>query len=364
MELNETSVLAALDQIKRALIFLNQLPARSIYEEMAQDYDDSLRQMADRHRQRKGERDRLRVAFRKQLKGRSLSAAMSKLAKESQQDGIERRCLKQAKKDALVELEQEIAQADHRGQTLKRQYKSIARGWQAQMQADYFAEIGSGKRTIEPLPILYKDEWLTVVDKPAGLLSVPGRRAHLQDSVLSRLRYQLYQQSTAPFLQAVHRLDQDTSGVMVVAGSAEAHAALSRQFAERQVHKIYEAILSMPVDRSSGAIRLPLQADLNARPKQVVDLHRGKPSRTDYRIIVPGKCPRVEFVPRTGRTHQLRVHAAHKDGLNSPILGDALYGGVCSEDRMQKRLYLHAIALKLLHPDTHKTLHFHSEVPF
>lgn len=223
-----------------------------------------------------------------------------------------------------------------------------------------------------PLPIIYEDEFLRVVDKPAGLLSVPGRRYHLQDSVLSRLRYQLPNHS---FLQLVHRLDQATSGLVVVATSAEAHAGLSQQFAQRQVRKTYEAVLSRPIDKAFGVLDLPLWRDLENRPRQLVDFQRGKPSRTEYRRLTSGDNPRVEMVPHTGRTHQLRVHTASSKGLNSPILGDVLYGLVQQDstkpdltekflNTQLRRLHLHATMLECVHPITGKALCLKSVVPF
>ncbi|MEL6813568.1 MAG: RluA family pseudouridine synthase [Cyanobacteria bacterium J06598_3] len=223
-----------------------------------------------------------------------------------------------------------------------------------------------------PLLILYEDAFLKVVDKPAGLLSVPGRRYHQQDSVLSRLRYSLPEQS---FLQLVHRLDQATSGLLVVATCAEAHAALSQQFAQRQVHKTYEALLSHPIDTASGVIDLPLWPDPENRPRQRVDFQRGKPSKTAYRRLTSGDNPRVELVPYTGRTHQLRVHAAYAKGLNSPILGDGLYGSVKQDlaerglmedgwNAQPQRLHLHATRLEFVHPMTGEALCLKSVVPF
>ncbi|MEM0981004.1 MAG: pseudouridine synthase, partial [Cyanobacteria bacterium P01_H01_bin.58] len=208
-----------------------------------------------------------------------------------------------------------------------------------------------------PIPILYQDEALIVVDKPTGLLSVPGRRSNLQDSVLSRLRCQLPEY---PFLKAAHRLDKGTSGILVLAASPIAHAALSQQFAQRRVGKTYAAILSKPVSRTTGTIELPLWRNPRDRPKQSVHWERGKPSLTQFQVLQSGTHPRVKFVPHTGRTHQLRVHAAHPQGLDAPILGDALYG----EGSTTERLHLHATSLQLIHPIHHEPLHFSSTAPF
>ena len=157
-----------------------------------------------------------------------------------------------------------------------------------------------------------------MIDKPAGLLSVPGRRVALQDSVLSRLRYQMPEGS---FIEAAHRLDQATSGILAIALSPKSHQALSQQFAQRQVHKTYEALLSKPIHSDSGAITLPLWGDPTIRPKQVVDAQKGKPSQTEFKVIAGGNRPRIQFVPQTGRTHQLRVHAAHPDGFKFSYFG-------------------------------------------
>lgn len=210
---------------------------------------------------------------------------------------------------------------------------------------------------ITPLPIVYQDEGLIVVDKPAGLLSVPGRRYHRQDSVLSRLRHRLNQD----FLQVVHRLDQATSGILVLALSPSVHKALSQQFAQHQVHKTYEAILTRPIEADTGTIDLPLWSDPAKRPEQSVSAEHGKPSVTQFQVVQTGQHTRVKFIPKTGRTHQLRVHAAHPQGLNAPIKGDALYG---QEPDPTERLHLHAASLELIHPVTQKQLHLTSNVPF
>ena len=212
-----------------------------------------------------------------------------------------------------------------------------------------------------PITILHQDEALIVVNKPAGLLSVPGRRYHQQDSVLSRLRRQLQRQlGNSAFLRAVHRLDQSTSGILILVTSPTAHKILAQQFAQRRVEKTYEALLSRPVtsNHHQGTIDLPLWGNPDERPRQWVNHEHGKPSITHFQMIETGPRPRIQFRPRTGRTHQLRVHAAHPQGLNSPILGDSLYG------EPGPRLHLHATSLQLLHPSTRQPMHFTSTVPF
>jgi tRNA pseudouridine32 synthase/23S rRNA pseudouridine746 synthase len=213
------------------------------------------------------------------------------------------------------------------------------------------------RRLDAPLTILYEDEALLAIDKPAGLLSVPGRTQDLQDSVWSRLRCQRFSDTD---LAAVHRLDKGTSGILLLAKTVEVHRRLNAQFAQRQVAKVYEAILSQPVAMPQGTIDLPLWRDPRDRPKTSVHFDHGKPSLTEFQVLAPGEQPRLQFRPHTGRTHQLRVHAAHPQGLNAPILGDTLYG---AKDQTT-RLYLHAQGLELTHPLTQKTLKLTSPVPF
>ncbi len=215
-----------------------------------------------------------------------------------------------------------------------------------------------GESSAKSLTILYEDQWLIVVDKPAGPLSVPGRYRDRQDSVLSRLRYLL---PDGAALLPVHRLDQETSGILVLARDRETHRQISQQFQVRQVQKVYEAILAGVVTQEQGVIELPLWGDPSDRPLQKVDWQRGKPSITRFRVMArEGDYTRLEFFPVTGRTHQLRVHAANPQGLGIPILGDRLYG--CNAE--VSRLHLHARKLRFQHPRLGKTLHLKSETPF
>ena len=208
------------------------------------------------------------------------------------------------------------------------------------------------------LPIIYEDEWLIAVNKPPGLLSVPGRYRDRQDSVLSRLRHLL---PDGMALAAVHRLDQETSGILLLARNQQTHRQLSQQFQQRQVHKVYEAVLSGFVTSERGAIELPLWGDPENRPYQKVNWQRGKPSLTRFQVIArEGDWTRVEFVPLTGRTHQLRVHAADSKGLGIPILGDRLYG--CHT--LASRLHLHARDIRFQHPQSGQTLHLQTKTPF
>ena len=212
--------------------------------------------------------------------------------------------------------------------------------------------------SVELPPILYQDEWLIAVNKPAGLLSVPGRYSDAFDSVLSRLRHLL---PDGMVLAAVHRLDWETSGILLLARDRQTYRQLSRQFQERQVHKVYEAVLSGSVTADQGAIELPLWGDPENRPYQKVDQEQGLPSLTRFQVMArEGECTRVKFMPLTGRTHQLRVHAADSRGLGVPILGDRLYG-CCA---VASRLHLHARELRFEHPQSGQTLHLRVKTPF
>ena len=195
--------------------------------------------------------------------------------------------------------------------------------------------------------VLYEDDWLMVVNKPAGLLSVPGKNG---------------EPSVEKFVdaRAVHRLDQDTSGLLVLAKTPEVYKILQAYFQRRDILKRYEALLlpnhqsSLINHQSEGEISLPLLPNPYDRPRQMVDLAHGKPSITQYCIRErrPNGLVFIDFFPQTGRTHQLRVHAAHPDGLNAPIVGDRLYG------TPSDRLYLHAAEIRFTHPITKEEMHF------
>lgn len=210
----------------------------------------------------------------------------------------------------------------------------------------------------ERLKILYEDDYLAVVVKPSGLLSVPGKGC--QPSVYSILRERWKSQSDALM---VHRLDMATSGLLVVARSSEVHKALQAQFIRRTVKKKYVALLPLSVLEkqlpAEGRIDIPLSPDPDDRPRQRVDRTNGKPATTEYRFIgktVYGKdgqeSVKIALYPLTGRTHQLRVHCAHPDGLGTPIIGDNLYG------QRAERLWLHAEYLEFTHPITQRRMSF------
>ena len=211
---------------------------------------------------------------------------------------------------------------------------------------------GKGEKGCE---IIYEDEYLIAIDKPAGLLSVPGRSFTRQDSVLTRLRV-LY-----PDLWVVHRLDRDTSGILLFARDKSTYQHLSQQFATRQLQKIYEAILGGKVALAQGSINLPLVGNPVDRPRQQVDFKLGKPSLTKFQVLARiDDYTRIEFIPVTGRTHQLRVHAADDSGLGVSILGDRLYG--CQQN--VERLHLHARALNFAHPQTLERIQLQIQCPF
>ncbi len=209
--------------------------------------------------------------------------------------------------------------------------------------------------------VVHEAERFVVVDKPANALSVPGARPGREDCVESRVRG-LYPPATGPLI--VHRLDMETSGLMVVALDPDAHRDLSRQFAERRVNKDYVAVLDGEVTGRGGEIDLPLRLDVGNRPYQLVDRDRGRQALTRWRVVERGQgWTRVNFEPFTGRTHQLRLHAAHPaadGGLGCPIRGDSLYGDPDSAPR----LLLHAAALGFAEPGTGIRLSFASAVPF
>ena len=210
------------------------------------------------------------------------------------------------------------------------------------------------------IEILYQDSELVVINKPGGLLSVPGRGPEKQDCAASRLRHRFSKMIAQP---AVHRLDMFTSGLMVFAITANAHRYLSGQFEKRAVVKKYTAIIEGTIGQTCGDIHLAFRLDPNNRPLQVYDPDHGKMGITKWRKLENmGNRTRIEFTPLTGRTHQLRVHAAHPRpmGLGAPIAGDSLYGQGKEGDQMM----LHASYLQFIHPETCKPLEFHSLSPF
>jgi tRNA pseudouridine32 synthase / 23S rRNA pseudouridine746 synthase len=413
----EAEILAELERLKQALITLVDQREASTYRSKADRFAAELSILTQRHRQQKADRDRQRAG---ESTDRELSQA---LEQQSRQDSRERRQFK-ADRDAILQpLQAELATIEAEIQALKQQRKELSRQFQADLQAHYqlrnfagehrsIAELlprsptGTGdccapKLLIEaarlglrPLamaefwwgpnqgdkqagqfygactdrcqPImgfllsglvpdnlvrLYEDDWFIAIDKPAGLLSVPGRGCDRQDSVFSQL---------GPGFIPLHRLDQDTSGVLLFARDRDSYRQIAAQFAQGQVTKIYEAILTGSLLQSQGQIDLPLWSDPDDRPYQRVD-QRGKSSVTDYQVLAHWTDrTRVQFRPRTGRTHQLRVHA--QVGLGAPILGDRLYGA--GDTIAVSRLYLHATILQLVHPRSGELIEIRSTVPF
>jgi tRNA pseudouridine32 synthase/23S rRNA pseudouridine746 synthase len=205
------------------------------------------------------------------------------------------------------------------------------------------------KELLKDTEIIYDDRYLMVLNKPSGVLSTPGKGEVLSMEEYIRTTYGL------PYCQSVHRLDQDTSGLLVLAKNPDVYKELQSYFQRRDILKRYEAVVSskhdIPVE---GIIELPLLPNPFDRPRQMVDLAHGKPSVTRYAVREKREGGKylMDFYPLTGRTHQIRVHAAHPDGLNAPIVGDRLYGTA------GERLMLHAAEISFIHPITQERMHF------
>jgi tRNA pseudouridine32 synthase/23S rRNA pseudouridine746 synthase len=208
--------------------------------------------------------------------------------------------------------------------------------------------------SVKEIPVIYEDDYLLIVNKPPEFLSVPGKE--LKDSVYERMRLK-YPNASGPLL--VHRLDMSTSGLLLIAKSEETYKHLQSQFIRRIVKKSYVALLDGIVNKLEGEISLPLRVDLEDRPKQLVCYEHGKNAYTKYKILgIENGKTRIQFFPITGRTHQLRVHAAHHLGLNCPIVGDDLYG------TKGERLCLHAQWIQFKHPITKEVIEFSCEPEF
>ncbi|WP_235049493.1 RluA family pseudouridine synthase [Sphingobacterium paucimobilis] len=204
------------------------------------------------------------------------------------------------------------------------------------------------------LPILFEDNDIIVVNKPEEFLSVPG--IHIQDSVQTRIQAR-NPEITGPLI--IHRLDMSTSGILVLAKNKEAHQFIQDQFIRHTVKKRYTALLDGIIESQEGTIDFPLRVDLEDRPRQMLCYEHGKNARTQYKVVaIEGEKTRIHYFPLTGRTHQLRVHSAHQQGLNAPICGDDLYG------RRADRLHLHAGFIQFIHPSTKKEITFQVEDPF
>ncbi|MCC5974973.1 MAG: RluA family pseudouridine synthase [Rubellimicrobium sp.] len=206
----------------------------------------------------------------------------------------------------------------------------------------------------DPLVILHEDHEVLLVDKPAGLLSVPGKGEHLADCLLARV------QMVFPTALLVHRLDRDTSGVMIFALTPHAQRHLGLQFENRQVKKTYVARVRGEMEGKEGTVDLPLMVDWPNRPRQMVDHQNGRPAVTDWRVLRKGGGEtRVRLMPRTGRSHQLRVHML---ALGHPILGDPFYATGAARD--YPRLMLHSEVLQFRHPDGGRGIRLSARCPF
>ena len=204
------------------------------------------------------------------------------------------------------------------------------------------------------IDIIYEDDELLVINKPAEFLSVPGKT--IQDSVYQRMKIQ-FPKATGPLI--VHRLDMSTSGLMLIAKTKDTHKNLQRQFIKRTVKKRYVALLDGLVNENEGIIDLPLRLDIDDRPRQLVCYEHGKSARTKWKVIErKNNQTKIHFYPITGRTHQLRVHSAHSTGLNIPIIGDDLYG------TKSNRLHLHAESVEFEHPISKDLMSFQVKAEF
>lgn len=207
--------------------------------------------------------------------------------------------------------------------------------------------------------ILWEDEWLVAVDKPCGMLSVEGKSGVRS---VERWAHEHYPEATGPMI--IHRLDQSTSGILLLAKDKDVHKALQEQFISHTISKRYTAILDGVITSTEGRIDLPIKLDYDNRPRQMVAAD-GKRAVTEYRVmaIEQGRT-RIAFYPITGRTHQLRLHSAHHDGLNTPIVGDNIYGRELRKEDDGHRLCLHASMLSFRHPITNETVTLESKADF
>lgn len=200
------------------------------------------------------------------------------------------------------------------------------------------------------IEVVYEDEVMAVINKPSGLLSVPGKTTDHSVATIAKQRW--------PGALPVHRLDMGTSGLLVVAKTKEAYVALQEQFVKHTVGKRYIALIDGIPEKNCGRIDLPLTFDPMNRPRQIVDYKKGKSAVTEYKVLETiGSLALVALYPHTGRTHQLRMHCAHQEGLGCPILGDELYGTKAD------RLYLHCDHLQLSHPVSGEKMSFNLEKP-
>lgn len=318
-------LIQCLDQLKEELIDLRQRPEHQQFLALSQDFSHQWNSLQEQHKERKQTRDQIRAMYPERSPD---------LQRQSQQDGRDRQNFKQHRNQILEPLQTIVKALNDRIETIRKERQALA------LQLQRHLETIELPALVQDLVILYETKHLIVIDKPAGLLSVPGRGAQQQASVAR------YLQQTYSTIAPVHRLDQDTSGILIFAKDTPTQQQLQQQFAQRKVKKIYEACLEKKLtatDRVSGHINLPLWSDPTQRPYQFVNHDRGKSALTQFKVLKVSEA-RVELIPLTGRTHQLRVHMADAQGYNNPILGDRLYG---TQHRNQsvnsiQRLYLHA----------------------
>lgn len=205
-----------------------------------------------------------------------------------------------------------------------------------------------------PIKLLAEETSFIIINKPTGLLSVPGKSD--DDSVYAQVKRK-FANIEEPFI--VHRLDRDTSGLMIITKTKNAYIHIQKQFLNQTVKKRYVAVIDGTVKDNCGTINLPLRVDIDDRPRQLVCYKHGKEALTNWEVIERTKnLTRIHFYPLTGRTHQLRVHSAHIKGLNSPIVGDPLYG------KKSARLMLHAEVIEFIHPETHQKLTYRCSPDF
>ncbi|WP_261789819.1 RluA family pseudouridine synthase [Synechococcus elongatus] len=430
--LQEELTLLELQDIRRTLQENQQHPSRAALQKAEQVWQDRLDQLKVEQQQHRLQRQQARDQAIAQLSGEALDQRLWELEQAGADDGFARSRLKQARRQALADLQEEVAALDAEWQRLRRRRRAISRALQTAMHQSAtlrsfdgveqaIASLGrlptgtgdcclpkllhwAGVAGLTPLsiaefwwgpplgdrqagqfygpcrdrcqpilghllaglppaseeptelPILYEDADLLAIVKPAGLLSVPGTRGLQQASAIQLLRQQF---PDLPTYCVVHRLDQATSGVLLVARNRPTQAALFEQFRRRQVHKVYEALLEGRPNRNEGMIDLPLRPDWSRRPYQLVDRDCGRAALTHYRCIgqMGDRC-RIELQPITGRTHQLRLHMAHPEGLGKPIVGDDLYG------HSSDRLYLHARSIRFQHPSQLGWIELESPTPF
>lgn len=441
--LEESRVLHTLDEHKKELQRLYELPERAALQALDAERQTARTALQTQHKQNKKRRKALRAQFESELSDEALHNAFIQLNAESQEESYQRRKLKRDWDERCAALEAIVKEADRRMLALRHARKRISRELQANMHAAYevmnftgdvsslnalfedgrlpsgtgdccapkllhyaasqqlrpigLAEFWWGPPTpngtkehkqfygaceercqpimgfllsglthlprVAPisgtlsLDVLYEDDDLLIINKPSGLASVPGRTFEHYDSVASRARH-LYPE--LPSHVAVHRLDLETSGILVLAKHTEAYLKMSEAFRKRMIHKQYEAILDGTLSQIEGEIHLSLAPDPKRLPRQKVDPIQGKPSHTQYKVIAyeQGRT-RIAFVPITGRTHQLRMHAMAQEGLGLPIVGDSLY-----HPNPQGRLRLHACEIRFVHPFTQQDVHILSTPPF